>query len=278
MKTWRGRRRRPAGLGPRLRVDGRGRRWSPSIGFVRRRALAGLHGEDQALVADRLAHRRPRTHALGGDLVERLQHGDVVAGRGGPARRGFLAAAGGGGAGATSFSEIGGTAIGAGVGTAIGGASSGGAAWAGAAAGRRGVGGARAARLAPARPAAARPRPRPARRRAGRLRRSDADACIGRSALLRASRPRSRRSPLALAAAGERALRPLGVDRAGQVRQVVLFPGLAQEAARRSAARRRCSAASRASRAGPSRPRHSRCRSPSGACGRRSCRSRPWPR
>jgi hypothetical protein len=71
--------RRPAGLRPRLGIDGEiDDRVLDRL--VRRRALAGADGEDEALPADRAADGRLELQGLGGDLVQRLQHGDVVTG------------------------------------------------------------------------------------------------------------------------------------------------------------------------------------------------------
>ncbi len=74
-----------------------------------------------------------------------------------------------------------------------------------------------------------------------------------------------------------RAGRTIGERRAGQIRPVRLLPFAWRVAFLQSAARRRCDASSHARTAGWSRPRHSRCRSPSAARSRardRSCR--PW--
>lgn len=73
------RRRGAARLGPRLGVDGE---VDDRVldGLVRGRPLAGAHGEDQALPANRLANGRFEPKRLCGHLVQRLQHGDVVAG------------------------------------------------------------------------------------------------------------------------------------------------------------------------------------------------------
>ena len=51
-------------------------------------------GEDQVLVAHRLAHRRREPHGLGGHLVERLQHGGGAAHRRGGGGGGLAAASG----------------------------------------------------------------------------------------------------------------------------------------------------------------------------------------
>ena len=72
------RRARPARLGSRLRLDGQ-------IGcrilnrFVGSGSLAGPHREHQTLPADRPSYRRLEPKGLGGDLVERLQHRDLIA-------------------------------------------------------------------------------------------------------------------------------------------------------------------------------------------------------
>ena len=222
------RRRRAAG------PDGRGwesidhdRRWRRRSARPAPVRLAGVHGEDQALVADRLAHRRLEAHGLGGDLVQRLD-----------ARRAGCAAArrlrrlgvGGGrrSGGGRDCSAVGGLrgAVGGGrrrrrvgarrrrrLAAGAGPAALDGGDVAGAAAGLR-----RAGCACTSRPADGRAR-RPATGRPSGARRR-------RARLVRASRPRSRRWPAGRSPPrAMRALRPPGLDRAGQVRLVVLLPG-----------------------------------------------------
>jgi len=71
--------RRAARLRARLGVDGQ---VDDGVldGLIGRGAFAGAHGEDQALPTHRRADPRFEAQGLGGDLVQRLQHGDVVAG------------------------------------------------------------------------------------------------------------------------------------------------------------------------------------------------------
>src|SRR6185312_6427150 len=141
-----------------------------------------------------------------------------------------LGSSAGAGAAVTSFSEIGGTASGAGVGTLIGGGSSEGPVGAAGDCGGKGVGGSGGeggcaeTTLAPRTAAAAASQTlRLTKRTAGVRRDGMAFSLLRGPGLVIA------RGPLPLAAARERALRPVGVDGARQVRQVVLLPGLDPE-------------------------------------------------